>query len=439
MKRLAKKVISGVLSTAMMALCATSLTACKIDETPKTTNSSFNYETDMQYIYYGTGGRYEPMTKSDTGYYYVGEHDMIIYIDKESQKATPLCSKPNCLHSDPEACDAYFDLATDVDVTFFTMSVPIQYYKGNLYMVTKQWSDDGLSSEYYLTKTNKSGKNAENITKPLDFSVCKWMIHRGYFYYATDYSIQRIDLDNPKSKPEKIFTLSEGQSYEGSQNAFHSIIAYGDYIYFRVFNNSVDNKNTSSFTMPCFYSLNTSTLESVRLEHQNEEVGIDTFYNDKLIFHIVKNGKLESYMSDLNGDNPEKIEMGDLEKSYISSDGMYLYYVDKAKSLSSESAPMITPYDLNMKQVDTFKLAEKGNDKLFSPQDERFFVYINKDENGENQLVLADKSQIGNVNGGVIEYKTLCKLNWYEVPDVPYIVSSGEEVKPDNDRFVDNQ
>ena len=71
MKGIVKRIISGVLSTAMLAVCATNFTSCKVNNT-QTTNSSFNYETDMQYIYYGTGGRYEPMTKSDTGYYYVG-------------------------------------------------------------------------------------------------------------------------------------------------------------------------------------------------------------------------------------------------------------------------------------------------------------------------------------------------------------------------------
>ena len=152
-ERVSKKVISGLLSTAMVAVCAISLTSCNTDDTPKTTNSSFNYETDMQYMYYA--GTYAPMTKSDTGYYYVGGHNMIIYVDNKSQKATPLCSKHNCLYSDPDACDAYFELSSDV-FAGSAIGVPIQYYEGNLYMLTKELSNDGMECYSYLTKTDKS-------------------------------------------------------------------------------------------------------------------------------------------------------------------------------------------------------------------------------------------------------------------------------------------
>lgn len=238
MKELTKKIISGVLSTAMLAVCATSFTSCNTDETQKTTNTSFNYETDMQYMYYA--GTYAPITKSDTGYYYVGGHDMVIYVDKESQKATPLCSKPNCLHTSDKDCDAYFfQLATTVDLSLGTYSVPIQYYKGNLYMVTIEWTSDGIPN-CYLIKTDKAGKNREKITNELDFATKNWMIHRGYFYYATDYAVKRIPLDKPKSEPEVILTIDKDKTYEGNYNAFSKLIAYGDYVYVDVTETDVE-------------------------------------------------------------------------------------------------------------------------------------------------------------------------------------------------------
>ena len=40
---------------------------------------------------YHIGGN-APMTKSDKGYYYIGEDGIVIFIDKETKKATPLCS-----------------------------------------------------------------------------------------------------------------------------------------------------------------------------------------------------------------------------------------------------------------------------------------------------------------------------------------------------------
>ena len=190
---------------------------------------------------------------------------------------------------------------------------------------------------------------------------------------------------------------------------------------------------------PYSYCVNTSTKESKKLKIENQAVTVDTFYNDKLVVYTVQNDTVKYYTAELDGSNPQRLEGERFNKHFTKSDGNYFYHINEVKNTENKNVTSITAYDQENKKVDSFKLAEKGKDKLFSPQDESFFIYVNKDENGENQLVLADKSQIGNINGGVIEYKTLCKLNWYEVTNSPYIVSSGEEVKLDNERFIDNQ
>lgn len=428
MKGLVKKIISGLLSTAMLTVCATSFTSCKSDDTPKTTNSSFNYETDMQYMYYG-GGTYAPMTKSDTGYYYVGEHDMIIYIDKESQKATPLCSKPNCLHTDDKACDAYFDLGATVDTSFGTSSVPIQYYKGNLYMVIREEDNDGIIYSY-LIRTDKSGKNKEYLTGKLDFNTSKWMIHRGYFYYATDFSIKRISLDNPKEEPQEVFTLNENETYEGNVNAFYILVAYDNYIYFNVQEYNVEN-HTIGGLVP--YIVDLSTMKAVKREYNGNYCYTETFYNDELISFTndVANKNLTYYISDLNGDNMEVLSGECFANTSNYSDGKYFYNDNQSEAYKNNVAHIITVYDKDSNKVDSFKLKEGKGITEFFPQDEDYFIFTAKDENGEEQLVMADKSQIGNINGGVIEYKTLCKLNWYEVTNSPYIVVKENDEESD--------
>ena len=42
-----------------------------------------NYATDMQLMYHIGGNA--PMTKSDKGYYYIGEDGIVIFIDKETK------------------------------------------------------------------------------------------------------------------------------------------------------------------------------------------------------------------------------------------------------------------------------------------------------------------------------------------------------------------
>ena len=436
MKGLTKKIISGLLSTALLAVCATSLTACKIDETPKTTNSSFNYETDMQYMYYASG-RFAPITKSDTGYYYVGGQNMIIYVDKESQKATPLCSKPNCLHTGSDSCDAYFELAT----TMFTgsaMGVPIQYYKGNLYMLTREWTADGAVVTH-LIKTDKAGKNREKIIDALDYSAYKWMIHRGYFYYATDFSVKRIPLDKPKSEPEQIYTLDKNKSYEGNNNAFSDLIAYGEYVYFDATERDVEN-NTSGDTIR--YAVNTSTMEVIKLQHQDKNIVIDTFYDDHLVsytYNVKTDEKPVYYKSNLDGSDLQTLTGENFNKVHNYYDGKYYYRDNEVEAFKNNEDQIIEVYDDNSKKIDSFKIKEGKGTKPFFAQDEDYFIFLDKDENGDEELVLADKSQIGNINGGVIEWKSLCKYMWYEVPDVSYIVSSGKEHKPDNATIIDNQ
>ena len=64
------------------------LTGCEVK--PQKTGTyqgslEVDYSSDMQIMYLCSGGSTSvPITKSDTGYYYIGEDKILIYIDKES-------------------------------------------------------------------------------------------------------------------------------------------------------------------------------------------------------------------------------------------------------------------------------------------------------------------------------------------------------------------
>lgn len=74
-------------------ICFT-LFGCTNDKSkPISQNALIDYSNDMQITYLCSGGGSSiPATKSDTGYYYIGDDRIIIYIDSKTQKATPLCA-----------------------------------------------------------------------------------------------------------------------------------------------------------------------------------------------------------------------------------------------------------------------------------------------------------------------------------------------------------
>lgn len=84
MNKICKRVLCSALALCMCAGTALLGSGCSTDQQP-TVNSTFNYETDMQYIYC-SAGTCAALTKTDTGYYYVGDHDILIYISTRSQK-----------------------------------------------------------------------------------------------------------------------------------------------------------------------------------------------------------------------------------------------------------------------------------------------------------------------------------------------------------------
>ena len=137
-----KKLLSVIL-VLILFFC---ITGC---EEGKYADKNFNIETDMQY-YYRQSGTDLPMTESPNGYYYMyysKTNNILFYVDKETEEATPLCSKPNCLHDNPNSCDAYFDVSESV-----MNNQMIQYYNGKLYILCGEYDKDFIEYKQYLLR-----------------------------------------------------------------------------------------------------------------------------------------------------------------------------------------------------------------------------------------------------------------------------------------------
>lgn len=408
----------------LVVMCVISLLLTGCENTKYKTNNNqnsleLNYSTDMQIMYLCSGGNIGvPMTKSDTGYYYIGkgisDTRMIIYIDKESKKATPLCSKPNCIHDDIEECDAYVSSSSNlaVDTIFGATGNLIQYYEGSLYLLCAEYDKSFINYNTYILKMDLDGGNRTQITEYFDFPVTRWCLHRGYFYYVTDSSLLRIPADSLKSEPEVVY---EAEFFEeNSENTFRSLYAYKNYVYFQV-DEKDDKGNGDGRKTLC---INLDTMEKTEIK-VNEKYGvINGFIGDKLMISKVIGNEKVYQIADLNGKNSEQLfTQNEADKTSVTFDGTY-YYSDNHSQTNSNSdvEQVITVFDTEFNEIDTFRLPQLDMKvySFFAPQDEDFFIFECFNENDEHVIVMADKSQIGSINGDVIEYTELCKLKWVQ-------------------------
>lgn len=375
-----------------------------------------DYSKDMQIMYLCGGGSISvPMTKSDTGYYYLGRgldgYRIVIYIDKESRKATPLCSKPNCMHDDIEICDAYVKSSetVSIDTMFGATGNLIQYYKGSLYLLCGEYDESFINYNSYIMKMNLDGSNREKMTDYFDFSVKYWCMHRGYLYYLTDSTLFRVSEDSLDSEPEVIYKAE--YFIENGRNTFDYLYAYKNYIYFSV--NEKDDKGNGEGAKS--YCINLDTLEKSEIEIGTEYAVVQGFLDNKVIVTYADDSGRIFEITDLDGKNgKEFITEEQIGVKSFTNDGSYLYLDNAMYAAQNKEPQTITVLDNQFNEIDKFRLPQIDMIvyNFFAPQDEDFFIFECFNENDEHIIVMADKSQIGSINGDVIEYTELCKLKW---------------------------
>ena len=404
-----RKIISIVL---LILIIQTSVLVCGCSDNSSVSDSKsdavaqVDYSNDMQIMYRVTGRSY--ITKSDDGYYYIGDDEIIIYIDKNTKKATPLCSKPNCTHTDMDTCDAYINMIEN-------QLSAIQYNNGYLYAVCGEYDQSYIKYNTYLMRMNTDGSQRENITGYFDFYPLEWFIHRGYFYCSTDSAIFRIPLDSPKSEPEVLF---ETECYiESTYRSVQKLYAYENYLYFYACEKN-DNDEGPGTSYNC---INLDTLEIKALPKINDNLlSYHFFLDDTLIASYYDEEADENIFlkCDFEGNVKEEFFIKDHSDILTySTDGKYIYADNGVGVIIDKSEQQIIKvYDLNMNEIDSYvppKVKAAAHTWL-SPQDNEYLIFESVNNDGERILVMADKSQIGSLNGEPIEYTELCKLDWAE-------------------------
>lgn len=391
----------------IIALLLITVTAmlCSCTETQNANlNKSYNPDTDVPYFYrLGDGGN--PIAKSPDGYYFVGDFGVVVYMDKSTMKATPLCNKPNCNHTDKDTCGAFIAKGN-------ASGSNIQYYEKYLYTINTRYNSDKQYDEPFLARYNPDGTGFKQITDPINTGdvgeLDDWFIHRGYFYYSTMYGIYRLPMNEPKKKVETVF---EAKKPEEESNNIHAMNAYGEYLYFEAFElNDDDNLDSHSYVL----NLKTQELNTLKDE-------VAGFYNDKLI--TVEGNPDENKMyykaCGLDGSNTEEFETLKYGKVLrFDPERKLMYSFDNDNKAAYPS--VLTAYDSSGKELYSTALP-KDFSACETPQDESFFFEFIRDgddeDSGKQYLYYASKDNVGKT----LKLKKLCKLSWAKIVLPGYI------------------
>ena len=176
------------------------------------------------------------LSETENGCYFFSNSMRIIYIDKETMEATPLCFQPNCEHPSDESCPAYARYIRN-----------LQLYKGKLYADI-------------------------TVDKDIEEDVCTYI----YFY--------EMDLDG--SNRRKVMELYNTEDLLGSESAGYSLCWYiiDDMVYISASQYGDEEKEGIAYIDR--YSLSTGKkidrLWEEKLKGSNDSVDYNLYVYDAL-------------------------------------------------------------------------------------------------------------------------------------------------------------
>lgn len=262
---------------------------------------------------------------TDEGFYvYDNSTDLVSFVDKESCKMVPLCSKPDCAHND-EACDA-----------FYCTLQAIFAYDDKIYVV----AEDMKTSTMCLYRLNRDG-SGRTLIKSL-FAIENgsaysfgFALHKGCLYmisdtfdddiYTEDDSVLYCYALDSKDKKEIL-------SYKGYQASISIINFDGDNIYLRVFERAEPSFKAEEVCKYFCYNIKDETMAELNVP---KEYDVDYCYNDRILavyseydpatYFITK---YEMNQFDLDGKNRKTIYTNEnFEFCHYCVDSKYVYMI----------------------------------------------------------------------------------------------------------------
>ncbi len=166
--------------------------------------------------------------EGDSGYY-MG-FGSLYFIERDTGKATILCAKPDCDHTDSSICNAM------INANYLLMT-----HQDKLYYIGNGNHPKIVGS----VRQDATGRETVQELKFNEFSSSqssrdKVIYHRGYLYYVSDDILYRVKLGEEKDAAETIWapedagsTQSHGNLVDYNPNAIrYTLWADGDSLYF---------------------------------------------------------------------------------------------------------------------------------------------------------------------------------------------------------------
>ena len=378
---------------------------CGCSSTPNISQGEvYNHLTDSQIVQTKYSAYAYNTAKSESGYYSYSRN-FIYYTDESSMETTPLCVKPNCMHNS-DSCNAYLGAIYS-----------IVYNDGYLYYNM----DGSIEQEYLGTQFYRMSPDGTQKEKLVYFEnrITDWTIHRGYLYYVSvDYQLSeygstvastnsdayvyRLSVKDFNAKPELIYQDSEIKF----DPSISGVIGFGENLYF-MSTGQID-EGIDSFVMKSI-KLNISDFSSEEMRVSDGRILVyPNLLGDSLVFQCEKNknGQIEYYSTDFNGDNPKLIlAIDEFERAF--ADGKYLYVDNKLEfSIANpdydkiEQIRRFKVYDQNINLID--EVYFDGSNACsweFLPVDDKVFLFVGKASDESVVVFSYDKSQLGNING----------------------------------------
>lgn len=403
----------------VMLIIVTLLTGCN--------NTIFNSNIDVKmeerfivgqdhsYMFQGRNN-FQYIVKAEEGYYF-RLNDILYYGDEKLETLVPLCTQPNCLHSQAptlelkQKCGAYIGNSVSIS--------NIQYYDKTIYittmydLLTKEMNAPNGLFRNLLYAISADG----SIKKKVDGYEHKALppiFHRGYMYYAfseiinedidgklvpiTYGGIARRSLETGKDE-----ILLDRSSIILAEDGVQEVYAYHNYVYFRI----RDKKGEP-------YLFIFSLLDNTLKEIEKKEGKTPNFYfvDNKLIYKYPagdETEKLKIYISDLDGSNGRYImDISDYQ-CRLGADDKYIYedICMKAEVVLGKEDRILRYYDKETYEyLGEVNLGRNKSWENIGFGDENYFFFF-EFVDGKQRLMYFDKADLATGN---VEFRML--LEW---------------------------
>ena len=409
---------------------------------------TYNEGTDYQYMFVDPDFNFSFQQKGKKGYYIIN-NGYRIYYDPETDTATPLCNRVDCLHDKEtneflqKKCYARFDWFEN------GIESQIQYYDGNLYMLTPL---DTETDSVTLMKYPEDGSEGSAVRVFKHANIRYWIIHRGYMYFcAESYSIEgeengdvdaqkgvfRCSVLDDNAKAECIYTPPK----DINSQQLATIQAYGNHIYFYEmgFTESVQGKDYKEYLAwkVYHYDIRTKKLSEIMVDEYKDNkyattqngAGCFAFVDGKLLFSAIdvregqdheKDGYgigTQWYLADLDGSNQKKVLESKNQYDHVFCDGRYVYvdnqfkveyvagnYDEEEKQIEQK----FQVYDKNMNFVDELTLPFDHAVGTTIGDEQYQFMLLGDDNNGITAYW--KKDDIGHQKGKFPKIKEVYKI-----------------------------